>query len=190
MAEAIGVASGVITFIDSGKKVLDLCIRIKDAPENIAAHQHHLEYAVFNVENLKKRLQSSSNSSISISRKDLDFVENLLDRCTKHLRALQGILESLNNQFKGGRRRHAWASLVAVHKSGQILDSFNKLQHGLDSLKNFLVQQNFWILHSQRYVHELKLRYCSTLILSVLRLQPFKPVLRISQLHKARTRKI
>ncbi|KAF4539151.1 uncharacterized protein LTHEOB_10543 [Lasiodiplodia theobromae] len=149
MAEAIGVVSGVITFIDAGKKVLDLCTRIKDAPEKIAAYQQHLEDALFNVENLKQRLQSNTNPNISIARKDLDFVDNLLIRCTEHLLALQQTLGYLDNEFKGGRRRHAWASLVAVRRSGEILGIFSKLQNGLNSLKSFLIQQNFWMLQGQ-----------------------------------------
>lgn len=158
MAEAIGVVSGVITFIDAGKKVLDLCTRIKDAPEKIAAYQQHLEDALFNVENLKQRLQSNTNPNISIARKDLDFVDNLLIRCTEHLLALQQTLGYLDNEFKGGRRRHAWASLVAVRRSGEILGIFSKLQNGLNSLKSFLIQQNFWMLQGQRYAQESKLR--------------------------------
>lgn len=177
MAEAIGVSSGVITFIDAGKKVLDLCARIKDAPEKVATYQQDLQDALFNVENLKQRLQVNANSSISIARKDLDFVENLLVRCTEHLLALQQILGNLDNQFKGGRRRHAWASLVAVRRSGEILEVFSKLQNGLNSLKSFLVQQNFWMLQDQRYADETKLRYICTLTFSVLRLPQFKPVL-------------
>ncbi|KAK8215983.1 hypothetical protein IWZ01DRAFT_565769 [Phyllosticta capitalensis] len=139
MAEAIGIAAGIIEFIKVGKSVVDLCKRIKHAPQKIIDRQQQLD-------NNLRLFGTHADRSILVS--DQEFVERILEQCINRLQDIEHHLNDLACQLNGGLTRRALASVSTVKKESELQSSFDDLQRDMEILTSIFTGQSLAMLSS------------------------------------------
>ncbi|KAK7567971.1 hypothetical protein IWX47DRAFT_904936 [Phyllosticta citricarpa] len=150
MADAIGIATGIIEFIKIGKKVLDLCEKIKNVPQKIIEQQHQLTETVQFFEGHAEAFElNTSQNNANTFLCDRKLADGVIERCAEQLKDLERILNGIAGQLDGGRTRRAWAAICAVKRDAELQDSFDHLQLDLNKLSSILSRQSFLLLKSQ-----------------------------------------
>ncbi|KAK8193726.1 uncharacterized protein BKA78DRAFT_125079 [Phyllosticta capitalensis] len=139
MADAIGIAAGIIEFIKIGKKVVDLCREIKHAPQKIIERQQQLD-------NNLRLFRTHADRSILLS--DQEFATRIIKQCINRLQEIERLLNDLASQLKGGPTRRALASVSTVRKDSELQSSFDDLQRDMEILTSIFTGQTLAMLSS------------------------------------------
>ncbi|KAK8240729.1 hypothetical protein HDK90DRAFT_193533 [Phyllosticta capitalensis] len=139
MADAIGIAAGIIEFIKIGKKVIDLCKEIKHAPQKLIERQQQLD-------NNLRLFRTHADRSILLS--DQEFATRIIKQCINRLQEIERLLKDLASQLKGGPTRRALASVSTVRKDAELQSSFDDLQRDMEILTSIFTGQSLAMLSS------------------------------------------
>ncbi|KAK6362156.1 hypothetical protein TWF730_005853 [Orbilia blumenaviensis] len=155
MAEAIGLASGILALasaaIKTTRTVVELINGIKDAPEHISDLQYdvqELHSILLRLETAEKHRQATnkSNNSKSGSKDGADApaddesaITDQLKRCKTVLQAVEVDLKPILTQMAGSKKQIVWASVCIAFTEKSIKDHSARLTKAKDGLVLTLV---------------------------------------------------
>ncbi|KAK6501769.1 hypothetical protein TWF481_009595 [Arthrobotrys musiformis] len=146
MAEAIGLASGILALasaaIKTTKAVVDLINGIKDAPSHISDLQHDvqsLRSILLRLETAEKQRlataahnsKRNSNASLPVAGAAMedayDTIRDQLKHCKTVLKGVEDELEPVTTQMKGGKKQIVWASICVAFSEKAIKEHSSRL---------------------------------------------------------------
>ncbi|KAK6504426.1 hypothetical protein TWF506_002625 [Arthrobotrys conoides] len=151
MAEAIGLASGILALasaaIKTTKAVVEIINGIKDAPSHISDLQHDvqsLRSILLRLETAEKqrlaassshnnnnnKLNSSNNNSktsLSVVEDGYDTIRDQLKHCKTVLKGVEDELMPIMAQMKGGKKQVVWASICVAFTEKSIKEHSSRL---------------------------------------------------------------
>lgn len=138
---AIGLVANIISFIDTGTKVINNARAIYNAASNSTEETQTQELLASKMEGFSQRLLPPRTANLSRDEQDL---QDLAAECKR----LGGDITSLLNKLKP--KRKSWRhSMMSAAKNMWHETEIDDLQHWLDNCRN---QLNFQLNYVMKYV--------------------------------------
>ncbi|KAK6505814.1 hypothetical protein TWF481_007705 [Arthrobotrys musiformis] len=151
MAEALGVATGVIALasaaIKTTRAVIEIINGIKDAPKHVTDLQYDVQSLHSTLTELeaaeKQRLADTAASNPSSGKDDkgkvvsdagYDRIKDQLKHCKTVLKSVEDELRPVLEQMKGGKKQVVWASICVAFTEKTIKEHSSRLEKARSGL--------------------------------------------------------
>lgn len=154
MAEAIGILSGAVTFIDAGIKVATLLSSLKNAPRRIAAYREELRGMVQLVNTIKNDLDRLSNGTgwlpqSLMSQSDLDELQRYMQEAAEVTKQVEAFLDVATASPQAGRMEKSWKAVRARKLQGEITERLERMGSLKASIQLWFNRQTYLISAGQ-----------------------------------------